>query len=212
MTTPTGPPDVPLDPATELIAGLRDGEGRQLARAVRIVRRSVWVAAALISVTGIGALLLGLGAWGGSITGIVVVLLTCGPAVAAPIYVARRTSALAKAAAHPRELADQARDLITGLRASPELTTLARRLRGRSAGGVSGAPRGRFRNSLSLLRLVSSVVGQASPDPKRHPLVVPFQPERLRATWLAVIVSLWAWLAAAIVGLLAAVVLLARLA
>ena len=49
-----------------------------------------------------------------------------------------------------------------------------------------------------------------APDPKRHPLLVPFRPERLRATWLAVIVSLWAWLAASIVALVAAVVLLGR--
>jgi hypothetical protein len=53
------------------------------------------------------------------------------------------------------------------------------------------------------------LVGQARPDPKRHPLLVPFRPELLRATWLAVIVSLWAWLATSVLALAAVVALLA---
>ena len=32
---------------------------------------------------------------------------------------------------------------------------------------------------------------------------MPFRPERLRATWLAVVVSLWAWLATSVLALVA---------
>ncbi len=166
--------------------------------------------ALLAAATGVVALLLGLTAWGGSIVGVVVVVAVCAPAVAAPAYVARRTTALAAAASHPREVAEQARDLVLRVRSSAELATLAGQLRHRDAMAGGSVPRRRLGRGLGVLRLASTVVGQARPDPQRHPLLVPFRPELLRATWLAVIVSLWAWLATSVLALLAAVALLAR--
>ena len=84
-------------------------------------------------------------------------------------------------------------------RSSFELRQLARLMsRGRSGQTVQ---RGQVRSALSLARVASTVIGQAQPDPKRHPLLVPFTPERLRHTWAAVIISLWAWLIASLVFL-----------
>ena len=212
MTTvpPPSGADPGFDPVAELTNEVSAGGGERLASTVHLLRRAVWAISAAASLTGMVALALGLGAWGGSPLGIVLVLVATLPAIAAPIYVARRTSAMAHAAANPRGMALQAKDLLSGLRSSPELVSLVTRLRRRGRDTATTGGRGRLRRGVTLLRLTSAVVGQASPDPKRHPLLVPFQPDRLRATWLAVIVSLWAWLAASVVAMLAAVVLLAN--
>ncbi|MEZ5179651.1 MAG: hypothetical protein R2746_15620 [Acidimicrobiales bacterium] len=210
MSSPVDPTAEP-DPADEVLARLAAGDGGSLARAIGWLRRAIRVVAALAAATGVLALVLGLAAWGGSIVGAVVVLAICAPAVVAPLYVARRTGALAAAASHPREVAEEARDLVTRVRSSAELATLARTLRTRELPTRRGRPGGRrLGRGLGVLRLASTVVGQARPDPERHPLLVPFLPERLRATWLAVVVSLWAWLATSVLALVAAVVLLAR--
>lgn len=198
------------DPVAELTAEVSAGGGQRLASTVHLLRRVVWVIAALAAITGLVALVLGMAAWGHSLLGILFVLVACSPAIAAPVYVARRTSAIAHAAAQPKEMARQAKDLLTGLRSSPELVSLVNRLRRGAGAGASAPRRGRLRRGVTMLRLTSAVVGLASPDPKRHALLVPFRPERLHATWVAVIVSLWAWLAAAVVALLATVVLLGR--
>lgn len=200
----------PTDPADEVLARLAADDGGQLARGIGWLRRAIRAVAFLAGATGVAALLLGLAAWGGSIVGAVVVIAVCAPAVAAPAYVARRTTALAAAASHPKEAAEQARDLVLRVRSSAELTALARQLRRRDAIAAGSAPRRRLGRGLGVLRLASTVVGQARPDPQRHPLLVPFRPERLRATWLAVIVSLWAWLATIVLALVAAVALLAQ--
>lgn len=199
------------DPAEEVLARLSADGGGQLARAVGWLARAIRAVAALAGATGVLALVLGLAAWGGSLLGAALVLVVCAPAVAAPVYVARRTTALATAASHPRELAEEARDLVTRVRSSAELAALARQLGRRDATSRrGGAPRRRLGRGLGVLRLASTVVGQARPDAQRHPLLVPFRPERLRATWLAVVVSLWAWLATSVLALVAVVALLAR--
>jgi hypothetical protein len=130
--------------------------------------------------------------------------------------------ALAEAAGHPREVADQARDLLGRVRTSPELRALADRVAGDRAGrtlregGRDRASRratgatARLRSAASTARLASTVVGQAHPDPERHRLLIPFAPERLRATWLATAWSLWAALAAGAVALVSAAALLLR--
>lgn len=201
----------PTDPADEVLARLDAGDGGQLARGIGWLRRAIQAVALLAAATGVLALLLGLAAWGSSIVGAVVVVAVCAPAVAAPAYVARRTTALAAAASHPKEVAEQARDLVVRVRSSAELASLARRLRSRDRATATGsAPRRRLGRGLGVLRLASTVIGQARPDPKRHPLLVPFRPELLRATWLAVLVSLWAWLATSVLALVATVALLAR--
>lgn len=187
------------------------GDGTRLARVIRRLRFVVWFIAAAASLTGLVAAVAGLLAWGGSIFGALVVLALCAPAIAAPLFVARRTSAIARAASQPRELAAQARDLVLSLRTSPELRSVTDGLRRLAGADVDGPRRGRLRRGLSLVRLVSSLVGLARPDPDRHPLLVPFQPERLAATWRAVIIALWGWLVAGVVALLAFLVLLGRL-
>ena len=52
-------------------------------------------------------------------------------------------------------------------------------------------------------RLVSRVIGLASPDPERHRYLTPFTPDRLKNLWLAVLVGLWAWLVSAAIASLA---------
>lgn len=201
----------PTDPADEVLARIGAGDGGQLARGIGWLRRAIRAVAFLAAATGVLALLLGLAAWGSSIIGVGVVVAVCAPAVAAPAYVARRTTALAAAASHPREVAEQARDLVLRVRSSAELTMLARQLRRRDLRTATGAaPRRRLGRGFGVLRLASTVIGQARPDPQHHPLLVPFRPELLRATWLAVIVSLWAWLATSVLALVATVALLAR--
>lgn len=204
MSTPP-----PTDPADEVLARLTADDGGQLARSIGWLRRALRAVAFLAAATGVLALLLGLAAWGRSPVGLVIVAVVCAPAIAAPVYVARRTTALAAAASHPREVAEQARDLVLRVRSSTELASLAGHLRRRDQAASGGAGRRRLGRGLGVLRLASTVIGQARPDPARHPLLVPFRPELLRATWLAVVVSLWAWLATSVLALVAAVVLLA---
>jgi hypothetical protein len=210
-STPPPDPSEPTDPAEEVLTRLAAGDGGQLARSIGWLRRAIRAVAFLAAATGVLALVLGLAAWGGSIVGVVVVAAVCAPAVAAPAYVARRTTALAAAASHPREVTDQARDLVLRVRSSTELASLARQLRHRdlTAAASGSVARRSLGRGFSLLRLASTLVGQARPDPKRHPLLVPFRPELLRATWLAVIVSLWAWLATSVLAMVAVVALLA---
>lgn len=202
-----------IDAVGELRAELTAGDGR-LGRYAARARLVVRLLAGVVVLTGVVALVLGLAAWRDSPVGRVAVGLACLPAIAAPLYVARRTSALADAAAHPRELADQAGDLVGSLRHSPELTALAQRLRhrGRTATAEAGRRSGRLGRALGLARLTSSVIGQAAPDPVRHRLLVPLRPERLRSTWLAVVVSAWGWGIAAGVAMVSSAVLLVRLA
>lgn len=181
----------------DLAAGSASRLAKVTGRAAIVVR----ALALAIMATGAAALVIGLAAWRDEPIGVLVVVVVCLPAVGLPIYVARRARALGEAAGHPREMAAQAQDLVSRVRHSAELRTLADRLAGGRARGPSGRrPRtGRLRGALSLARLASTVIGQAAPDDDRHGLLVPFTPERLTRTWAAVIWSLWAGLAAAVV-------------
>jgi hypothetical protein len=160
-----------------------------------------------LAVTATGGLALGLWAGGSEPALVLVVLVVAAPAIAIPLYVARRASALADAVTHPGEVLSQARDLARGLTDGPELRSLASQLRRRGRRAAGGA--GRLRRALRSGRLVVAVIGLAGPDPARHPMLVPFTPERLRRLWFAVLAGLWWWLAAAVlagVALLAVVV------
>ena len=182
---------------TALRAELANADGTRLARYTTRARTAARLLAALVVSTGVLALLVGLAAWRNTPIGLVTVAVLCLPAIVAPLYVASRAGAMAVAAGHPREMAVQIQDLARGLRDSVELRQLAR-LVSRRRSSQSGR-RGKLRGALSLARVASTVVGQAQPDPKRHPLLLPFTPERLRHTWAAVIISLWAWLVAGLV-------------
>jgi hypothetical protein len=186
-----------LDAATpSRIAGLLNG-----------LQVAIWGLCLLATATGGLALGLGLWAWPSPAGAVVIVLAVTLPAIALPLYVARRTSALADAVTHPADVLAQAKDLALGLKDGPQLRSLVSQLRRRGTGSVAKGP-GRIRRTLRSGRLVVAIIGLAGPDPKRHPLLVPFTPERLRRLWLAVLVGLWWWLAAALFAMLAALALL----
>lgn len=205
----SGPIDDPIpasgsgpisDPVVALEAELATGDGGRLTRYTARAQTGAKVLAVVVVGTGVLALLVGLAAWRDAPVALVVVALLCLPAIVAPLYVARRTAALARAAAQPHEVARQARDLVSRVRDSPELRTLADRVvhrsPGEAAGPVSGGRIGGIRGAIGLARLASTVIGQAQPDDDRHALLVPFTPERLGRTWFAVAWSLWGWLIA----------------
>lgn len=210
-------PAEPSDEVAVLERELASGDGSRLARYSRRANTAIRLLALIVAGTGLLALAAGLAAWRGEPMAMVVVGLLCLPAVALPAYVTRRAGALADAAGHPREVAAQAQDLVTRVRDSAELRSLAGRLtmRRHHHRSVAGAARtvrtGRVRGAISLARLASTVIGQAAPDAERHPLLVPFTPERLGRTWLAALWSLWAWLSATIVLLVSLVALLVGL-
>ena len=189
-----------------LRAELANADGTRLARYTARARTAARILAALVVSTGVLALLVGVAAWRDETIGLVAVTVLCLPAIVTPLFVARRAGTLAMAAGHPREMAVQIQDLAVGLRDSVELRRLARLVSGRRSGRRPGRGRppegfrpGKLRGALSLARMASAVVGQAQPDPTRHPLLLPFTPERLRHTWAGVIISLWAWLVASLV-------------
>lgn len=190
-----------------LRAELANADGTRLAKYTARVRTATRLLAALVVSTGVVALLVGVAAWRDEPIALVAVTLLCLPAIVTPLFVARRAGSLAMAAGHPREMAVQIQDLAVGLRDSVELRRLARLVSRRRSGRAQGGrtPQsfrpGKLRGALSLARMASAVVGQAQPDPKRHPLLLPFTPERLRHTWAGVIISLWAWLVASLVFL-----------
>lgn len=214
----TSPPDPLPDDVAVLEADLAAGDGGRLVRVARGAGRVARGVAVLVFATGAAALVLGLIAARGSTVAMVIVVVLCLPALLAPVYVARRAAALGRAAAHPREVADQARDLLARVRHSPDLHALAGRLGGASGqdglatgGSTAGHRAGRWRAGLRLARQVSNVVGQAQPDEDRHPLLVPLSPERLRGAWTGVVVALWGWAVAAVVLVVSVPVVLVRL-
>lgn len=212
MSAPTGPSSSPPDPTTdpavvELERELAAPEPGPLVRLACGASRGVRLLALAAGLTGLVALVLGVAAWHDPWYEAVVVALVCLPAVAGAAYVARRARQLAAAATHPQEVAAQARDLLGRVRTSPELSRLATRVRERRL-AASGA--GRVRGMWQLARLATTVVGQAQPDPDRHRYLVPFAPERIRNTWLGVVVTLWGWAVAAVVAVVAALTLLVR--
>lgn len=133
---------------------------------------------------------------------LVVALLLCAPALVGPLLAGTRLRHLARSLEQPDEVAAQARDLGARLRDSAELRQLADRVRsgsaasgrsgGRSRTEPSGEPSrtrrsrrsgGRIRRAFGTARLASAVLGQTGPDPRRHALLVPFTPTRLRGLW-----------------------------
>ncbi|CAN5624091.1 hypothetical protein BH10ACT1_BH10ACT1_31510 [soil metagenome] len=196
MASGTPPPDDVAVLETEL----GTGDGARLARYTARARTVTRVLAALVVGTGIVALLLGATASRHTPIALLLVVVLCLPAIVLPLYVVRRTGALAEAASHPRELAEQARDLVGQVRGSAELRTLATRVARRGSGSPGASERGgKLRGALSTAKLASTVVGQAQPDEERHALLVPCAPERLARTWWALGITPWAWLVAAIV-------------
>lgn len=188
----------PSDHVTALQAELATTDGSRLARSAARAHLVVRVLAMVVVGAGVAALVVGAAAFRHSVAAQAIVGLTTLPAIVLPLYVVRRTSALARAAAHPRQLADQARDLVGSVRDSAELRALAQRL---PRGSARPHPlvekrKGRVRGALEVARLTSAVVGEARPDPERHDLLVAFTPDRLARTWAAATWSGWAGLAA----------------
>jgi hypothetical protein len=95
----------------------------------------------------------------------------------------------------------QTQDLVLRAKGSPELHKLAGTIRSRK--GAKAAGLGRIRRAVGTGKLISSVIGLASPDPERHRYLVPFTPDRLRNLWLAILFGLWAWLVSAVIASLA---------
>lgn len=112
---------------------------------------------------------------------LIVLIALCAPAIVGSLVARHRLKRLAGALDHPDEIAAQVRDLAVGLRDSTELRQLADRLR--HPDRVGG---GRLRRLVSTGRLASTVIGQTGPDPKRHPRLVPFTPDRLGALWFSI--------------------------
>jgi hypothetical protein len=196
--TPAELPDGDVEAIEAALAAATPGRVATLLNGIQV---AIW--ALCLAVTATGGLALGFGLWaaGSEPSLVAVVLVVAVPAIAIPLYVARRASALADAVTHPVEVLAQARDLATGLKDGPELRALVSQLRRRGRRAAGGA--GRLRRALRSSRLVVAVIGLAGPDPVRHPLLVPFTPERLRRLWLAVLAGLWWWLAAAVLAVVA---------
>lgn len=214
MTLPSPPPPEDLGPLSataadaelaELTGSYLRGDGTRLARTTRLASFVLVAIALSVAATGMLALAVGLWAWHDPIIAAVAVACLCAPAIVAPVLVARHVLLLGRAAGHPRELADQARDLVTRLQASPELRNLFAVAVGRGRGGRSravddaGRARRGLRGALHTTRLLTTVIGLAGPDPDRHPLLVGLTPARLRTTWLAIGWSLWGWVMAVVV-------------
>lgn len=196
---PPGPGAGGLDDLATVTEALEQGGPARLAAVVGALRAAVWGLCAVAAATGATALVLGSWAWTDSVPALAVTSLLGLGAVVVPGYIVRRTGALARALRSPAEVLVQAKDLVGRATGSPELHSLAKQVRSRRAAGAAAKARGvsRARRALSTGRMVSAVIGLAQPDPKRHALLVPFTPERLRHLWLAVTVAFWLWLGAA---------------
>lgn len=215
-------PDSPSssDPdVAALDAELGAEDGQRAARLLDRLGRAIRLAAGAVAGLGVVAMVVGAAAWRRWPAVVVVVVIACLPALIAPLYVAVRARALARAASHPRELLDQARDLAGRVRDSKELRALGGQLRTVSGGrqGGSGPTSSRrrsggwLRSGWRLARLATTVIGQAQPDDHRHHLLAAFTPERLRRTWLAATISVLATPVATLVLLVSVPVLILTL-
>ncbi len=228
MTGPSADPAEPVDgptqgsvdpiavlAAAELDQDLVDSADGRLTRWLGRVRWAVRLLAAVVLLTGVLAVIVAVAAWRGSPVILVVAVLACLPTVIAPVMVARRTGAMADAAAHPRDTVSQARDLLGRVQHAPEIRELsslvsAIRRRSSAASLAAAAPKlGRIRSTLRVGRLASSLIGRAEPDPRQHRLLVPFTPEKLGTTWSAIWWSWVGWLLAIVVLVISAVGLVA---
>jgi hypothetical protein len=189
------------DDASVVLSALTRTGAKGLSVGITAIHRTIEVICLAAAATGAVALLLGIWAWRNSLPGSVIAAVGGGITVAVAILVLVRIRALATAVKHPGEVLSQAQDLVVRAKGSPQLHKLAGQLRSRKAAKAAGL--GRMRRALSTGRLVSSVIGLASPDPVRHRYLVPFTPERLKNLWLAILVGLWAWLVSAVIASMA---------
>lgn len=207
MTSPLDP-DQPLDPgvsstargfaAADAVTWARreltvDGGRRALALLSRILGVVRTIGLLVVPVGILGAVLAVLATGGNPILRVVLVL-ACVPAIVAPFLARRSVGRVGAALAAPDQVVAQARDLAGNLKDSTELRKLVDRLRGREAAGL-----GRMRRAMGTARIASTVLDQAGPDPDRHPLLVPFLPERIGRLWQAVVWSWWGLLLASLV-------------
>lgn len=190
-----------------LQASLKTYSSAGLSATLKTARVGTLVLCLCAALTGAVALGLGVYAFSGNEAGLVIVAAVALPAVALPIYVARRATALLNAISKPTEVMAQAKDLATRLSDGPELSSLLGQLRS-SNKSTSG---GRITRVLRSGRLISAIIALAGPDAKRHPLLVALTPERLRFLWLATISALWWWLCAGIFAALVGLGLLVSL-
>ena len=195
------------DDANVVLATLRTTGAKGLAVTVSVVHRSIEVACFAAAATGFCAVTLGWWAWHQALPGALLACASGAVTLAAAGYVFLRVRALAAAIKHPTETMDQAQDLVLRAKGSPELHRLASAVRtrqaGRAARATASASMGKARRAMRMGRLVSRVIGLASPDPERHRYLTPFTPDRLKNLWLAVLVGLWAWLVSAAIASLA---------
>jgi hypothetical protein len=191
-------PAIGDEDASTVLSSLTRGGVKGLTITVGVVHRTIELLCVAAAATGFVALLLGVWAWKSSLSGAAVAAVGGGTTIAVAIYVLLRTRALATAVKHPAETLAQAQDLVLRAKGSPELHQLARKVRARKAAKRAGL--GRMRRALSTGKLISSVIGLASPDPQLHRYVIPFTPDRLKNLWLAVIIGLWTWLISAVIA------------
>lgn len=204
-TPPTSPPtggpigapagsDDAVDWAHRELTG--DNGKRQLHRlhrGARLVRSLGFV----VLVLGVIALILVVVAFRSTPVVLAVLVVLALPAIVGPLVALRLTSRLAAAIRQPDQVVAQARDLVAQVTDSTELRELAGILGGRRAPeGPIVVRRGRIRRAFGTARLASTVVGQAQPDAKRHPLLLPFTPEKVGRLFSSLAWTWWGlWLA-----------------
>jgi hypothetical protein len=196
------PSEAGSDADASVVLGVLTRNGAKgLSITISVVHRTIELVCAAAAATGLVALLLGFWAWHRSLPGAVIAVVGGGGTLAVAIYVLTRVRALAAAVKHPAEVLSQTQDLVLRAKGSPELHKLAGTIRSRK--GAKAAGLGRMRRAVGTGKLISSVIGLASPDPERHRYLVPFTPDRLRNLWLAILFGLWAWLVSAVIASLA---------
>jgi hypothetical protein len=200
---PVEAPDGDDDTSVVLTALTRTG-AKGLSVTISVIHRTVELICLAAGATGLVALLLGGWAWRNTLPGAVLALVGGGVTLGVAAYVLVRIRALALAVRHPADTLAQAQDLVLRAKGSPELHKLAGTVRTRrGAKAAKAAGIGRARRALRTGKLISSVIGLASPDPERHGYLIPFTPDRVRNLWLAILFGLWAWLISAVIASMA---------
>jgi hypothetical protein len=192
------------DDTSVVLAALTRTGAKGLSVTISVVHRTVELICLAAGATGLVALVLGVWAWRNTLPGALVAFVGGGVTLAVALYVLVRIRALARAVKHPADTLAQAQDLVMRAKGSPELHKLAGTVRTRKAAkAAKAAGIGRARRALRTGKLISSVIGLASPDPERHAYLVPFTPDRMRNLWLATLFGLWAWLISAVIASMA---------
>ena len=205
MTSGGGLPD--LDGIERLVAAM----GGWLSTFAKRSRQTILAVAALSSLAGFAGLTVGLIAWHDSAARTVVVAIICVPAALAPFVVSRRIRPLTDAVAQPDEVARQARTYFAGLPSTTELNDLVGLVVQSDSSGQSGTGRRmKLRTLFKASRMVGDVVERAKPDPITMPLLSAFQPTRLRGIWFSMMLSVWLWMLASLVAVIAGMALVVR--